>query len=87
MFRTWSVSLSRDGLKDQDNLLLLHFTSAKKLAKELEDVQKQFEAYRTEMGVDSTRLREETLSAQREVTKLSTALAKANAQIEVLAGE
>ncbi|RPD77586.1 hypothetical protein L226DRAFT_326460 [Lentinus tigrinus ALCF2SS1-7] len=54
------------------------------LQKELEDVQKQFEAYRTEMGVDSTRLREETLAAQREATKLGTALAKANAQIEVL---
>ncbi|KAI0826824.1 hypothetical protein BC628DRAFT_1319381 [Trametes gibbosa] len=53
-------------------------------AKELEEVQKQFETYRTEMGIDSTRLREETLSAQRESTKLGTALAKANAQIEVL---
>lgn len=56
------------------------------LQKELEDVQKQFEAYRMEMGVDSTRLREETLAAQREATKLGTALAKANAQIEVLTG-
>ena len=56
------------------------------LAKELEDVQKQFDAYRTEMGVDSTRLRDETLNAQREVSKLTTALAKANAQIEVFSG-
>ncbi|KAI8994233.1 hypothetical protein BD414DRAFT_506685 [Trametes punicea] len=54
------------------------------LAKELEEVQKQFETYRTEMGIDSTRLREEALSAQREATRLGTALAKANAQIEVL---
>ncbi|PIL22755.1 transporter [Ganoderma sinense ZZ0214-1] len=54
------------------------------LAKELEEVQKQFEAYRTEMGVDSTRLRDETVTAQREVSKLTTSLAKANAQIEVL---
>ncbi|KAI0699945.1 hypothetical protein C8T65DRAFT_709807 [Cerioporus squamosus] len=54
------------------------------LQKELEDVQKQFEVYRMEMGIDSTRLREETLAAQREATKLGTALAKANAQIEVL---
>ncbi|KAI0629748.1 hypothetical protein C8Q77DRAFT_263303 [Trametes polyzona] len=53
-------------------------------AKELEEVQKQFETYRTEMGHDSTRLREEALSAQREATRLGTALAKANAQIEVL---
>ncbi|KAI0647815.1 hypothetical protein C8Q79DRAFT_924901 [Trametes meyenii] len=53
-------------------------------AKELEEVQKQFETYRTEMGVDSTRLREEALSAQREAARLGTAMAKANAQIEVL---
>ncbi len=56
------------------------------LQRELEDVQKQFEVYRMEMGIDSTRLREETLAAQREATKLGTALAKANAQIEVLTG-
>ncbi|KAI0357500.1 hypothetical protein OH77DRAFT_1435746 [Trametes cingulata] len=55
------------------------------MARELEEVQKQFETYRTEMGVDSSRLREEALSAQREATRLGTALAKANAQIEVLA--
>ncbi|OSD07459.1 hypothetical protein PYCCODRAFT_1456277 [Trametes coccinea BRFM310] len=54
------------------------------LAKELEEVQQQFETYRTEMGIDSTRLREEALAAQREATRLGTALAKANAQIEVL---
>ena len=54
--------------------------------KELEEVQKQFETYRTEMGVDSSRLREESLSAQREVSKLNAALAKANAQVEVLTG-
>ena len=57
------------------------------VAKELEEVQKQFEAYRTEMGIDSTRLREETLAAQREATRVGTALAKANAQIELLTGE
>ena len=57
------------------------------IAKELEEVQKQFEAYRTEMGVDSTRLREESVSAQREVNKLNASLAKANAQIELLTGK
>ncbi|KAI1789937.1 glycoside hydrolase [Ganoderma leucocontextum] len=36
MFRTWTVSLSRDDLRDQGNVLLLHFASAQKLAKELE---------------------------------------------------
>ncbi|KAH9892020.1 hypothetical protein C8Q73DRAFT_650419 [Cubamyces lactineus] len=59
---------------------------ASEAAKELEEVQKQFETYRTEMGIDSDRLREEALSAQREATRLGTALAKANAQIEVLTG-
>ncbi|KAI0330460.1 hypothetical protein GY45DRAFT_1323591 [Cubamyces sp. BRFM 1775] len=58
--------------------------AATEAAKELEEVQKQFETYRTEMGIDSNRLREEALSAQREATRLGTALAKANAQIEVL---
>ncbi|EIW59409.1 uncharacterized protein TRAVEDRAFT_121374 [Trametes versicolor FP-101664 SS1] len=53
-------------------------------SKELEEMQKQFETYRTEMGIDSTRLRDEALAAQREATRLGTALAKANAQIEVL---
>ena len=56
------------------------------IQKELEDVQKQFEAYRTEMGVDSSRLREESLNAQRETGKLNAALAKANAQVELLTG-
>ncbi|KAJ8468503.1 hypothetical protein ONZ51_g9602 [Trametes cubensis] len=58
--------------------------AASEAARELEEVQKQFETYRTEMGIDSNRLREEALSAQREATRLGTALAKANAQIEVL---
>ncbi|KAH9919171.1 glycoside hydrolase [Epithele typhae] len=39
MFRTWTVPMSRDVLKDTGNTLLLHFKSAKKLALELE---KQF---------------------------------------------
>ncbi len=56
------------------------------VARELQEVQQQFEAYRTEMGIDSTRLRDEALSAQREATRLGTALAKANAQIELLTG-
>ncbi|KAI0770118.1 hypothetical protein C8Q74DRAFT_1333063 [Fomes fomentarius] len=54
------------------------------VARELQEVQQQFEVYRTEMGIDSTRLRDEALSAQREATRLGTALAKANAQIELL---
>ncbi|KAF7299642.1 hypothetical protein HMN09_00969600 [Mycena chlorophos] len=54
------------------------------LAKELAEVQTEFEAYRTEMGVDSVRLREDLLGAQREVGQLHAALAKANARNEYL---
>ncbi|KAJ7812897.1 hypothetical protein B0H13DRAFT_501094 [Mycena leptocephala] len=54
------------------------------MAKELADVQNQFETYRTEMGVDSVRLREELVISQRETGQLGAALAKANARIEYL---
>ncbi|KAK7048611.1 protein MLP1 [Favolaschia claudopus] len=54
------------------------------LAKELAEMQNQFEAYRTEMGVDAVHLREEVIASQREVGQLSAALAKANARIEYL---
>ncbi|KAI0953616.1 hypothetical protein AcW1_007790 [Taiwanofungus camphoratus] len=54
------------------------------LEKELADIQNQFEAYRTEMGVDSVRLREEVVAAQREANQLQATLAKANAKIEFL---
>ncbi|KAG2010159.1 hypothetical protein CC2G_013002 [Coprinopsis cinerea AmutBmut pab1-1] len=54
------------------------------VARELAEVQQQFDAYRTEMGHDATRLRDELTSAQREVHELTTSLAKANAKIEYL---
>ncbi|KAF7298841.1 hypothetical protein MIND_00831800 [Mycena indigotica] len=54
------------------------------LAKELADVQSEFEAYRTEMGVDSVRLREDLIASQREVGQLSAALAKASAKNDLL---
>ena len=57
------------------------------LAKELEDVHGQFETYRKEMGVDSGRLRDELITAQREVNQMGAALAKANAKIEYLTGQ
>ena len=60
--------------------------SDSELAKELAEVQSQFESYRTEMGFDSVKLREELASAQREVGQLGAALAKANAKIEYLNG-
>ncbi|KAJ7236740.1 hypothetical protein B0H12DRAFT_1139991 [Mycena haematopus] len=56
------------------------------MAKELAEIQNQFETYRTEMGVDSVRLREDVIAAQREAGQLGAALAKANAKIEYLSG-
>ena len=57
------------------------------LAKELAEVQSQFDAYKLEMGIDSSRLRDELIIAQRELNSTSTALAKANAKVEFLSGE
>ncbi|KAF8336766.1 hypothetical protein F5887DRAFT_566692 [Amanita rubescens] len=54
------------------------------LVKELAEVQSQFDVYRTEMGVDSVRLREDLAASQREGAHLGAALAKANAKIEYL---
>nr|UPW42857.1 nucleoprotein MLP2 [Hypsizygus marmoreus] len=53
-------------------------------SKELADIQSQFEAYRLEMGIDSGKLREDLIAAQREAGQLGAALAKANAKIEFL---
>ena len=50
MFRSWTISLSRDDLQDEDNVLLLHFTSAKKLAKELESQYGRVRAGSTNLG-------------------------------------
>jgi nucleoprotein TPR len=60
---------------------------AENLAKELLEMQSQFENYRTEMGTDSVKLREEVVLAQREASQLGAALAKANATIEYLNGQ
>ncbi|ESK95244.1 filament-forming protein [Moniliophthora roreri MCA 2997] len=54
------------------------------LAQELAEIQRQFDAYRTEMGIDVVKLREELLVSQRETSQLQAALAKANAKIEYL---
>ena len=55
-------------------------------AKELADVQAQFEAYKAEMGVDSTRLREEVIAARSEAAHVNAQLAKANAKVDYLNG-
>lgn len=56
------------------------------IAKELQQVQSQFNAYREEMGVDSVKLREEAAAAHREVGQLTASLAKAQAKVEYLQG-
>ncbi|KAI9449362.1 hypothetical protein BJY52DRAFT_1215953 [Lactarius psammicola] len=58
-------------------------TTDSDLAKELAEIQEQFDAYRAETGVDSVRLREDAVASQREVAQLSTQLAKANAKLEI----
>ena len=57
------------------------------LAKELVEVQEQFEAYKTETNSDSSRLRNDLIAAQREVNQLGASLAKANAKIDYLSGQ
>lgn len=57
------------------------------VARELAEVQSQFESYKSEMGEDSGRLREDIVVSQREVGQLNAALAKANAKIEYLSGQ
>lgn len=56
------------------------------LVKELEEVQSQFDIYRTETDFDSSRLRNDLTTAQREVNQLGASLAKANAKIDYLSG-
>jgi nucleoprotein TPR len=55
-------------------------------AKELAEIQSQFEAYRMEMGIDTGRLREDLAAAQREAGQAGASLAKANAKNEFLSG-
>jgi nucleoprotein TPR len=60
--------------------------SDSELAKELAEIQSQFETYRSEMGTDTIKLREDVMLAQKEAAQLDAALAKANARIEYLTG-
>ena len=56
------------------------------IAKELAEIQQQFDAYRAETGVDSVRMREDAVVAQREVAQLTAQLAKATAKLEIAGG-
>ncbi|KAH9977476.1 hypothetical protein BJV74DRAFT_946992 [Russula compacta] len=53
------------------------------IAKDLVEIQQQFDVYRAETGVDSVRLREDAVAAQREVAQLTSQLARANAKLEI----
>lgn len=55
--------------------------------KELEEITSHFEVYKTEMGADSGKLREELLNVRHESAQVSAQLAKANAKIEYLSGK
>ena len=61
--------------------------SDSELAKELAEIQSQFETYKSEMGTDTIKLREDVMLAQKEAAQLGAALAKANARIEYLTGK
>jgi len=61
--------------------------SDSELAKELAEVQSQFEMYKNEMGTDTIKLREDVMLAQKEAAQLGAALAKANARVEYLTGK
>ncbi len=52
----------------------------------LEEQQSLFETFKSEMGIDSAKLKEDLGRAQREIGQLSAQLAKANAQIDFLQG-
>ena len=52
----------------------------------LEEQQTLFETFKLEMGVDTAKLKEDLVAAQREVGQQGASLAKANAQIEFLQG-
>jgi len=61
--------------------------SDSELVKELAEVQSQFETYKSEMGTDTIKLREDVMLAQKDAAQLGAALAKANARIEYLTGK
>jgi nucleoprotein TPR len=60
--------------------------SQSEIADELAEIQQHFDAYRAETGFDSVRLRDDAVAAQREVARLNTQLAKANAKLEIAGG-
>ena len=62
-------------------------SSGTDVSEELAEIQNQFEAYKTEMGVDSGKLREELVAVRHEAAQASMDLAKANARVDYLSGK
>jgi mevalonate pyrophosphate decarboxylase len=48
----------------------------------LADLQRNFDVFRNEIGIDMARLREELQDSQRDTAQLQASLAKANAKVE-----
>lgn len=57
------------------------------VSQDVADIQSQFETYRSEMGLDSVRLREDLAAAQKEVAKLQADVAKEKARTDYCNGE
>ncbi|KAH0586397.1 Nucleoprotein TPR [Termitomyces sp. J132] len=70
-----------NGALEQQNIT----TGSEDVVQELADTQSQFEAYRLEMGIDTSNLQKALVASQKEASGLAVSLAKANAQLEYLA--
>ncbi|KAI0338862.1 hypothetical protein BDW22DRAFT_1362157 [Trametopsis cervina] len=69
-----------NGVNGHDDHMILDSDTTK----ELEEIQSHFETYKTEMGVDSSRIREELVSVRHDAAHAAAQLAKANAKVEYL---
>ena len=56
------------------------------LEQELLTIRGAFDAYKEEISVDVSKLKQELATGQQEATQLTSSLAKANAKIEYLTG-
>lgn len=61
--------------------------SSPNVSHDVEEIQNQFETYRSEMGLDSVRLGEDLVVAQKEVAKLQADVAKEKARTDYCNGE
>lgn len=89
--KTMLARYERNDTSTSDALLTIRVNGRSQqptdVEKELEDMRTNFDAYRHETNVDTSKLREEVQTYQREYSQLSAALAKANAKIDFLNGD